>query len=148
MLFRKVLAFTALALAAGTSQAWTLVYATDANGNISGGSLQSLRTAVDNGASVKVLVTAPNGNTQHTWGVFCTNTSMKLDTSQAVVCASHDDLAMNIALGDQFGTVGNPPFSAHFLINTSGQYVEANSKLANGETTLYKYIFPMRWYVD
>ncbi|WP_155393082.1 hypothetical protein [Xanthomonas albilineans] len=147
MIKSKVLVFMALAFVAGSSQAWTLVYATDANGNVSAGSLQLLRTAVDNGSDVKVLVTAQT--TPHTWGVICTNTSMKLDSSQALVCVSHDDYAMNISMGSQFGEPSNPPFSAHFLINTSGQYAEADMRLGTGEViSKNKYIYPMRWYVN
>ncbi|UYC10268.1 hypothetical protein [Xanthomonas sp. CFBP 8445] len=149
MIKRKALVFMALALAAGSSQAWTLVYATDANGNVSAGSLQSLRTAVDNGADLKVLVTAPNQNTQHTWGVLCTNTSMKLDSSQALVCVGHDDYAINIGMGSQFGEPSNPPFSAHFLINTSGEYAEAYMRLGSGELiSKSKYVYAMRWFVN
>ncbi|MDY4340174.1 MULTISPECIES: hypothetical protein [Xanthomonas] len=149
MIMLKTFVFTVLALAAGSSQAWTMVYATDANGNVSAGSLQTLRTAVDNGADVKVLVTAPTQNPYHTWGVLCTNTSMKLDSSQAVVCVGHDDYAMNIAMGSQFGEPSNPPFSAHFLINTSGEYAEADMRLGSGDVVAKsKYVYAMRWYVN
>ncbi|UYK90701.1 MULTISPECIES: hypothetical protein [Xanthomonas] len=149
MIIGKIAAIATLALAAGSAQAWTLVYATDSNGNISSGSLQTLRTAVDSGASVRVLITAPNNNPEHVWGLLCTNTSLRLDSSQAVVCSSDQDLSMNVAMGSQFGAVSNPAYSAHFLLNTSGQFVQANIRVSNGELlSNTKYTYAMRWYVE
>ncbi|MFC6842155.1 hypothetical protein [Xanthomonas theicola] len=146
MTLRKALLFTALMLSAGTSQAWTMVYATDANGNVSEGSLQSLRVAVNNGASVKVLVTGAN---IHVWGVPCTYTSVKLDASQAVVCVSNQGLGMEIAMGSNFGAVSNLAQSVHYVINTSGQYAQANLNIGTGQLVSRSVlIHAMQWYVE
>lgn len=123
-----------------------MVYATDASGSVTLGSLQTLRAAVNNGSSVRVIITAPNDSP---WGLLCTNTSLRIDSSQAVVCRSDQDVSINFAMGAQFGTVSNSAYSAHFLLNTSDHYVHANMNVKAGNfmsTTIYNY--PMRWYVD
>ncbi|MCG3784629.1 hypothetical protein [Delftia acidovorans] len=146
MLIKKALAVVALTLSAGASHAWTLVYANDAAGNASAGSLQSLRTAVNNGANVKVLVTQPN---VHTWGVKCTHTSVKMDATQAVVCLSDVGLIVDIGMGSQFAAVANPPQSMHFIINTSGQYAQANVNIGTGALVARSTLnYPMQWFVD
>ncbi|WP_267108372.1 hypothetical protein [Xanthomonas sacchari] len=146
MILKNVFAAVALGILSFNAQASTLVYATDANGSVVSGSLQTLRTALNSGANVKVLVTAPN---DHVWAVPCTNTSVKLDASQAVVCVSNQGLGMNISMGSQFGGVSNPPQSVHFLLNTSGQYVQANIDMGSGTlVSRSAYVFAMQWYVD
>ncbi|UKE79343.1 hypothetical protein [Xanthomonas graminis] len=145
MVLRKLFIFAALFVAAGNLRAATLVYATGASGNVSAGSLQTLREALNNGASVKVLVTAPN---DHVWAVPCTNTSVKL-TSQAVVCVSNMGLGINIAMGAQFGSVSSPPQTVHFIINTSGQYVQNTVDIGTGQAYSHAtFVYAMQWYVD
>ncbi|WP_126961946.1 hypothetical protein [Xanthomonas arboricola] len=142
----KIALFTVLVLVAGNSKAWTLVYETDANGNVVSGSLRSLRTAVDAGASVKVLVPAPN---IHVWTVQCTHTSLRLDASQAVVCMGETDLVVDVTVGSQFAVVSSPLQSHHYLLNTLGQYALAAVNIKTGDLiSNTSTIRPMRWYVE
>lgn len=146
MFFKQTLAVAALAISASTSHAWTLVYANDAAGNVTAGSLQSLRTALNNGASLKVLVTNP---VVHVWQVPCSHVSMRLDSTQAVVCLSSTQLRVDGSIGAQFGNPSNPPSSANYSINTLGQYVQVNFQVgSNSIINKTSDNFPMQWYVE
>lgn len=146
MMIKQSLAVAALTLSAGASHAWTLVYANDAAGNATAGSLQSLRTAVTNGASVKVV---SDDVGKHAWSVQCAVAAVKYDTSQAVVCANNPVLAADNVIGAQFSNVLSPPQSVSTMINTRGQFSQAMVRLSDGALigkTLVN--APMQWFVD
>lgn len=142
----KALAVAAVTLSAAASHAWTLVYANDASGNTTAGSLQSLRTAVNNGASVKVVVTAPG---THNWSVLCNQVAVKFDASQGVICVSGMQLLIDNSMGANFAAVANPPQSADFTINTQGQYSQSNVRISDGVLVSKTLVYhPMQWFVD
>jgi hypothetical protein len=146
MTLKKTLALAALTLAAGTSHAWNLIYSNDANGATTAGSLQALRTAAINGASIKVVVF--DAGAQH-WHIPCAQVSVKYDSSQSIVCLGNVDLLIDNTAGAQFGAVLSPPRSANFAANTLGQYAQADIQKSNGailSRTTRNY--PMSWYVD
>lgn len=146
MNIKKSLILAALTISAGTSHAWNLVYAHDASGNPTGGSLQTLRTALNNGSNLRVLVIVPN---VHTWSLNCHQFSIKHDASQAVVCQNDQGLAGNINLGAHFGAPPNPTSSAHFILNTLGQYSATSISRANGSVIQSSVSnHQMQWYVD
>ncbi len=146
MLIKQIISAAAITLFAGTSYAWNLVYSHDASGNQTGGSIQTLRTALNNGSNVKVLVVVPN---VHPWTVPCSHVSIKHDASQAVVCLSGVGLGIDIRMGAQFAAVVNPPNSVHYAINTQGQYVETNISHVNGSVLNRTVVnHQMQWYVD
>lgn len=146
MLVNRTLAVAAIALSAGASHAWTLVYANDAAGNATAGSLQSLRTAVTNGASVKVV---SDDAGKHAWSVQCAVAAVKYDASQAVVCANNPVLAADNSIGAQFSNVYSPPQTVSNMLNTRGQFSQAIVRLSDGSLigkTLVN--VPMQWFVD
>lgn len=146
MFLKETLAIAALTLATSASHAWTLVYANDASGNVTAGSLQTLRTALNNGSDLKVVVTAPNVNM---WSVKCAFTSVTLDATQGVVCLSDAGLGVDISMGSNFAGTSNPPRSVHFAINTRGQYAQAEVNKGTGalaSKTINNYA--MQWFVD
>ncbi len=146
MKLRNILMTSVTLLFATQSFAWNLVYSHDANGTGTFGSLQALRTAVNNGASVKVLVVPPS---VHTWQVSCSEVSVRTDTSQSVACIANSMLSFDLTAGAQFGAVPSPNYSQHFAMNTLGQYAQAN--VQNGSGTLLSRStqnFAMQWYVD
>lgn len=145
MTLRNFLTCAALTLVAGASQAWTLAYSHDATGAATSGSLETLRNAANNGASVKVLVSFPG---VHTFQVPCANVSVRDDASLAVVC-SNTTLRTDGTPGVAFGMPVSPPQSAHFVINTLGQYSHSTVRIGDGGLTSYtKFNQPMRWYIE
>lgn len=146
MMIKKVLAVATLTLSAGASNAWTLVYAHDASGAATSGSIQTLRNAINNGASVKVIIQRP---TVHNWSVNCTNVSVRNDASQAVVCIGMWPLIVNTYIGAQFSNIITPAQTAHFTINTLGQYAQADVKIGDGSILNNSMnTYPMLWFVD
>lgn len=146
MVFKKSLAAAVLTLATGVTHAWTLVYANDVGGNVTAGSLQTLRTALNSGSNLKVLVTVPNVNV---WAVKCAFTSVTLDATQGVVCLSDAGLGVDISMGSNFAGTSNPPRSVHFALNTRGQYAQAEVNIGTGalaSKTINNYA--MQWFVD
>src|SRR3989442_965368 len=123
MPIKQIISAATIIFFAGTSYAWNLVYAHDASGNATAGSLQTLRTAVSNGSSVKVAVNYKN---THTWAFNCTHVSLRQEASQGVVCLSGTGLGIDITPGPTFAAVVTPPNSVHYAVNTLGQFVETN----------------------
>ena len=146
MLIKQILSAAAITFFAGASYAWNLVYSHDASGNPTGGSLQTLRTAVSNGSSVKVAV---NHKNTLTWAFNCTHVSIRPDASQGIVCLSETGLGIDILPGPTFANVVTPPNSVHYAVNTLGQFVETNIA-HNGGSVLNRQSTnqPMQWFVD
>ncbi|MDH0850866.1 MULTISPECIES: hypothetical protein [Delftia] len=146
MQFKHIISAAAIALIAGTSHAWNLVYSHDGNGNATLGSLQALRTAVINGASVKI-VTHESG--VHFWSAPCAQVSVRDDATQAVVCLGHVDFLVNLNQGPQFGVPLQPPHAANFAANTIGQYNQTDIQSGNGAILSQK-VFrgAINWYVN
>lgn len=146
MLFKQTLALTAFFLSAGASHAWTLVYANDAAGNVTAGSLQSLRTAVINGSSVRVVSDVPG---KHAWSVPCAQLAVKYDASQAVVCSGGSGLASDNSMGAQFSNVYSPPQIVHIMLNSQGQYSQALVRISDGVVASKTLVYhPMQWFVQ
>lgn len=146
MSFEKIIVAAAITMCAGTSHAWNIVYAHDGNGNATIGSLQALRAAAKNGASVKVVVENPG--IQY-WNAPCAQVSVRDDATQAVVCLGNVDLLVDLNQGPQFGVVLAPPKSANFAANTNGQYGQTDVQINNGailSQTTRRYT--MNWYVE
>ncbi|MCB4787025.1 hypothetical protein LGR64_12120 [Delftia sp. Lp-1] len=146
MLIKRSLCISAIAFLASNSYAWNLIYSNDANGATTAGSLQALRTAAINGASIKVVVF--DAGAQH-WHAPCAQVSVKYDSTQSIVCLGNVDLLIDNTAGAQFGAVLSPPRSANFAANTLGQYAQADIQKSNGailSRTTRSY--PMSWYVD
>lgn len=146
MLIKKSVCISAIVFLASNSYAWNLIYSNDANGATTAGSLQALRTAAINGASIKVV--AFDAGVQH-WNAPCAQVSVKYDTPQSIVCLGNVDLLIDNTSGAQFGVVLNPPRSANFAANTLGQYAQAEIQKSNGAVlsrTTRNYA--MSWYVD
>lgn len=146
MQLKHIISAAAITFAAGTSHAWNLIYAHDVNGNATMGSLQALRTAAKNGASVKI-VTYEAG--VHFWNAPCAQVSVRDDATQAVVCLGHVDFLVNLNQGPQFGVPLQPPHAANFAANTTGQYAQVDIQTGTG-TVLSQKVFrgPISWYVD
>lgn len=146
MPIKQIISAVAITLFAGTSYAWNLVYSHDANGNPTGGSLQTLRTALSNGSNIKVHVNYQN---TQIWAFNCTHFAIKQDATQAIVCLSGTGLGIDTRVGATFATVVNPPNSVHYATNTLGQYVETNVGL-NGGAVLNRVSsnYSMQWFVD
>lgn len=145
MNFRQSIAISLLALTTGGAHAWTLVYATDASGNISFGTLQAIRNAASIGSSIKIIQTA-NG---HEFQINCNQVSMHTGTTQEVVCISTADLYTRGDTNAQFGTAIAPPQSLHYRINTRGQYT--HTTLLHGSGTIQSVVqavYPIRWYAQ
>lgn len=146
MLIKKSLAILALTLSAGASHAWTLVYANDAAGNVTAGSLQSLRTAAINGSSVRVVSDVPG---KHAWSVTCTQVAVKYDASQGVVCFGASGLAADNSMGAQFSNVYSPPQIVHIMLNSQGQYSQAMIRTGDGALASKTLVYhPMQWFVE
>ena len=147
MKISKIISAASLILLASNSYAWTLVYAHDANGNPTAGSLQTLRNAASNGSSIKVVSSPPGA---HDWQVPCTAVSVRHDRdAQDVLCTGSLSLWMLDASGPQFGLSYTPPQSVSYIMNTKGQYTHISVRLSNNEIlNTYQWRFPMRWYAD
>ncbi|MFG0640208.1 MULTISPECIES: hypothetical protein [Delftia] len=146
MLIKKCISAAAMILVASTSHAWNLIYAHDVNGNATVGSLQALRTAAKNGASVKIVTHEPG---VHFWNAPCAQVSVRDDSTQAVVCLGHVDFLVNLNQGPQFGVPLQPPHGANFAANTTGQYAQVDIQTGNGAVLAQK-VFrgAISWYVD
>lgn len=130
----------------GRFPAWTLVYTNDPSGAATSGSIQTLRNAINNGSTVKVLIHRP---TAHNWLVNCTNISVRNDASQAVVCVGNWPLESQLAIGAQFGAITTPAQAAHFVINTLGQYSQTNVRLGDGGIAWSTIVnHQMSWFVQ
>lgn len=146
MQFKHIVSAAAITLITGTSHAWNLVYSHDASGAPTAGSLQTLRTALNNGSSLKVQLISPN---VQTWTLYCTQHGVKADASQAVVCLSNTNLGMDVRVGSNFGVVGLPPSSTSYAVNTTGQFVETNINHSNGAVVNRAVSnVSMQWFVD
>lgn len=146
MNIRKSLILTALTISAGTSHAWTLAYANDANGNVTAGSLQTLRTALDQGASLKVLIDSPG---VHIWHMRCTHISQRTDAGQVVSCYSHMAMRINGTPGAAFGTILDASNSSTLFANTLGQYAQVRIHVGtNAVVDKSVNNYSMRWYVE
>lgn len=146
MQFKHIVSAAAITLITGTSHAWNLVYSHDASGAPTAGSLQTLRTALNNGSSLKVQLISPN---VQTWTLYCTQHGVKADASQAVVCLSNTNLGMDVRVGSNFGVVGLPPSSTSYAVNTTGQFVETNINHSNGAVVNRAVSnISMQWFVD
>ena len=147
MKISKTISAASLILLASNSYAWTLVYAHDANGNPTAGSLQTLRNAASNGSSIKVVSSPPG---VHDFQIPCTTISVRHDNdAQDVLCGGNLDLSTVATSGPQFGVANTPPQSAVFTMNTKGQYTHVAIRLSNHEIlNTYQWRFPMRWYAD
>ncbi|WP_280188170.1 hypothetical protein [Delftia sp. PS-11] len=147
MKISKIISAASLILLASNSYAWTLVYAHDANGNPTAGSLQTLRNAASNGSSIKVVSSPPG---VHDFQLLCANVSVRHDNdAQDVLCGSSLDLWTLANPGSQFGTAYSPPQSVAITMNTRGQYTHISIRLSNHEIlNTYQWRFPMRWYAD
>lgn len=146
MQFKHIISAAAITLITGTSHAWNLVYSHDASGTPTAGSLQTLRTALNNGSSLKVQIISPN---VQTWTLYCTQHGVKADASQAVVCLSNTNLGMDVRVGSNFGVVGLPPSSTSYAVNTTGQFVETNINHSNGAVVNRAVSnVSMQWFVD
>ncbi|BDE72036.1 hypothetical protein HQS1_31600 [Delftia lacustris] len=145
MFIKQTIAIAALALSAGTSHAWSLVYANDASGATTAGSLQALRAAANGGSSVKVLVLTAG----HTWQVPCAHVSVRNDSTQAVICTKGSEFHIDVTPGAQFGQVPNPTKFAFFAANTLGQYAQVDMQVSNGSVVSRNTInAQMQWYVE
>jgi len=145
MIIKHAIAIAALALATGGANAWTLVYANDAAGNVTAGSLQSLRTAVLNGSSVRVVSDVPG---KHAWSVPCFQMAVKYD-AQGVVCFGGSPLASDNSMGAQFSNVYSPPQIVHIMLNTQGQYSQALVRISDGVLASKTLVYhPMQWFVQ
>lgn len=147
MKFLKATSLAAAICFAGNAYAWTLMYAHDANGTATAGSLQALRAAVNAGAAVKVLSMPPG---VHNWSVTCSQVSVRPDPYQTVVCIGAPlDLLIDTAPGASFGALTSPVQSSHFAINTLGQYAQTKIQKSNSaivSSTTYNY--PAQWFVE
>ena len=143
----KIISAASLILLASNSYAWTLVYAHDANGNPTAGSLQTLRNAASNGSSIKVVSSPPG---VHDMQIPCTTISVRHDNdAQDVLCTGGLDVWTLADSGPQFGISYTPPQSVVFTMNTKGQYTHISVRLSNREIlNTYQWRFPMRWYAD
>lgn len=145
MQFKHIISAAAITLIAGTSHAWTLAYAHDANGNATAGSLQGLRNAASNGASVKIVAILPG----HDFQLPCAPVSIHTGSTQEVVCIASMDLRNYGETGPQFGLIIGPPQNSHFKANTAGQYTQSNINLATGAAVFtVQERYAMRWYVQ
>lgn len=146
MSLRKALAIAALTLTAGTSHAWTLVYSNDAAGNATSGSLQTLRSAVSNGSSIKVVLNS--GGTLE-WAILCSPVAILNGTAQDVLCFGTQEVDTVNDASAQFGTPILPARSIHFRLNSRGTYIQTNVRLDNGGIMgSYPMKFSMRWYAE
>jgi len=132
MVIKKFIFATAIMVSAGASYAWNLVYAHDANGTPTAGSLQTLRGALKNGSSVKVHIVDSSAAWNHSWSINCTQVSIKTDATQAVVCIGEMGLGIDLRVGSTFGAVSGQPISVHYAANTLGQYAESHVVRSNG----------------
>lgn len=146
MIPKKTIAAMAISLSAGASHAWTLAYAHDTNGIATAGSLQGLRNAASNGASVKAVAVLPG---DQDFQLPCAPVSIHMGATQEVVCIGSMDLRTYGETGAQFGVMIGPPQSMHFKANTAGQFTQNNINLGTGalmSTSQTRYA--MRWYVQ
>lgn len=146
MLIKQIISAVAITLFAGTSYAWTLVYAHDSNGTATAGSLQTLRNAASNGSSIKAVVSFPG---EHDWQLLCDQVSVRMGSSQDVLCSNTLDLWTQATAGAQFGIPFSPPQSASFALNTQGQYTHISVRKDNGTVILTNQLRQaMRWYAQ
>lgn len=142
----KFLSAAALVFFASNSYAWTLVYANDASGNVTAGTLQSLRNAVSTGSSVKVIVSSPN---IQVWSILCNTAAHEADASKGVICYGPAPLYAGWTIGRDAGQILNPPQAMHIIVNTLGQYSQYGISYATGQVThSLKQNYAMQWYVD
>lgn len=106
MMFKQALAVVTLTLSVGASHAWTLAYAHDTNGSATAGSLQGLRNAGSNGASVKVVAMLP---ADQDFQLPCAPVSMHMGATQEVVCIGSMDLRTYGEINAQLGQVIGQP---------------------------------------
>jgi hypothetical protein len=147
MKFLKAASLAAAIFCTGNASAWTLIYAHDANGTATAGSLQALRAAVNAGASVKVLSMPPG---IHNLSVTCSQVAVRPDPSQTVVCVGAPvDLVMDITAGTNFGVPPSPIHSSHFAINTLGQYAQTKVQKSNSAiVSSGTYNYAAQWFVE
>ncbi|WP_416819930.1 hypothetical protein [Delftia tsuruhatensis] len=147
MKFLKAASLAAAICFAGNASAWTLIYAHDANGTATAGSLQALRAAVNAGASVKILSMPPG---VHNWSVLCSQVSVRPDPSQSVACVGADmALIVDLTPGANFGVPPTPIHSSNFAINTLGQYAETKVQISNGAiVSRVTFNYPAQWFVE
>ena len=124
---------------------WTLIYRTDAEGLTSFGSLSDLRTAVVNGADVKVIY-SPQPSVW--WSRYCSSVHVRGVGGTTIVAATFMEAADTTPGGG--GIEFETPFAIEYHIyNSTG--VRSVFKFGYQEHNLISQdtdnIVPMRWYV-
>ena len=101
----------ALLLAMSSAHAWNKVYANDASGNATFGSLTDLIYAVQQGQDVKVSLN----------GTYFTCQYVFVVSNSSVACMNNTNISLqSVAPGVSFG-FQNDAYHAFFVVNTAGQ---------------------------
>jgi hypothetical protein len=136
---------SSLLFMSSNASAWTLIYANDASGTATAGSISALRNAASNGSGIKVVAFSGQTNIQFR----CNYINVRLtDATPNVVCQPDSALALDTSPGATFGAPSSPPRINYLLINSLGQYVIKKVNLGSTTVDTESYNFAMQWYVE
>jgi hypothetical protein len=121
----------------GDMSDWSLIYATDASGAVTKGSVMELRLAVMSGADVKVMYSTAPGVW---WSRYCASASVRGSGASRLVSATYMEAAdtQDGSQGLEFAT----PFAVEYQIYNSNGV----QQMHKGGRTVSK-VVTMRWYV-
>jgi hypothetical protein len=137
-LYRFMTGLTLL-LAMSNAYAWDKVYANDATGNVTFGSLATLIDAVQQGKDVKVSMN----------GAYFTCQYVFVVSSSSVACTNNTNISIqSVVPGASFG-FQNDAYHAFFVVNTLGQRdVSRWSVGAHIDRGHSKDALPIQWFVN
>jgi len=142
----RQLSFIALLAFHGLTHAWTLVYSHDQNGVSTFGNLQTLMTAANNGADVKVVADGGTQTIQFQCGWVHVRSG---DATQSVVCTANSGLGVDITGGAPFGNITSPPHIGYYSMNTLGQYATTRINSGSANVSLRQTTSAaLKWYVQ